>query len=118
MPISSRFMPIATLLVFGLAVGGVSQNVVVGVAVVVAIVGVVRFGAGRIVPLAAAGALLGGIGASVPRDAEARTVTLRAVPGGYALTGRDGIVLYRAEGREAKRACLRRAAEDGALRVI
>lgn len=112
-------MPIATLLVFGLAVGGVSQNVVVGVAVVVAVIGIVRFGAGRILPLAAAGALLGGIGAgAAPQEAQAKTITLRAVPGGYALTDHEGEVLYRAEGRDAKRACLRRAAEDGALRVV
>jgi hypothetical protein len=118
MPISSRFMPLATLLVFGLAVGGVSQNVVAGVGVVVAIVGIVRFGAGKVLPLAAAGALLGGIGMATPRDAEARTVTLRAIPGGYALADRDGAVLYRAEGLGAKRACLHRAAADGALRVV
>lgn len=111
-------MPLATLLVFGLAVGGVSENVVVGVAVVVAVIGAVRFGAGRILPLAAAGALLGGLGASAPGEAQAKTAVLRSVPGGYALTDAEGAVIYRAEGRGAKRACLRRAADDGVLRVV
>ena len=58
------------------------------------------------------------IGVAAPRDADAKTVTLRAVPGGYALADRDGTVLYRAEGLDAKRACLHRAAADGALRVV
>lgn len=111
-------MPLATLFVFGLAVGGVSENVVVGVAVIVAIIGAARFGAGRILPIAAAGALLGGLGATSPNEAQAKTAMLRAVPGGYALTDAEGAVIYRAEGRGAKRACLRRAADDGVLHVV
>lgn len=106
-------MPLATLIVFGLAVGGMTENVVAGVAVCLAVLAIVRFATRHMVLLAAAGAIFAGLGASVPREADA--LSLAAVPGGYALATENGDIVYAAEGRGAKRACLRHAAASGAL---
>ncbi len=47
MPLTSRWMPLATILVLGLAVGGVAQDALAGVAAGLAALAAARFGALR-----------------------------------------------------------------------